>query len=742
MRHLRAKFCLLPLLLLTLLSIPAAAQEELAPGEVEFQVSLGYSSYALPVANSATGRGWAAAGNMAWQAAYNHSVVPVRVDILHRQPMALSGYVEVESPYAAPREADPQGHPCVVRRGFIAPPSAPVSLMLRPRVCPPAEPGANVELSVRIYREGNPVPVFAERLSATQLEPAHLYGLLLDGPRGSFYHDQVNPDNHLGLSPQGEQEQRPAIAASLLETDLYTLACDRRQVTLSPLAARDFAFVFAALPEVRQWPEAEQQALVAYALAGGFLCLYGAEGSWQGLDSSPGAHPVGRGYLLAVAGGLEIAREEAVRWLEGELEEFVTLMGGNTASWVPHYVLDDILFDPQLRNRLSSQLTLNAEEAQAELVLAHQPGFLHPVWIRRELARTGALEPWDWPEFSMVDGDPSTTNQLVNIAEELGGTQVKPLSHLATAPRQWFPAYTVVLGVLIALAASGLLRRPTWAAWGMRLVLLAVGGVVFAGVIPLPQPVATARVIETEPGMAVAVSRTVQATAVDRMGIASVELEPEALVRRVAWQQAGRWATGQAGNEKPQQWRSMGGGPFAVVVSEAVVDAPEFPVKLKRNERIDGSWQLVFDTTGIGDHEYCYLMTDLGWQTLEGGRETVNIEWRMPDVGVLPGSVRLMDWEDWLRTALPASARGYILPEQRMAGLLGELNQPRMSGSPANPLWRLGMLALVQNPIGMRGMLNNQLVLLYPTNETGKENSSADKTITIYKATMPLEERP
>jgi hypothetical protein len=186
----------------------------------------------------------------------------------------------------------------------------------------------------------------------------------------------------------------------------------------------------------------------------------------------------------------------------------------------------------------------------------------------------------------------------------------------------------------------------------------------------------------------------------------------------------------------------MGGGPFAVVVSEAVVDAPEFPVKLKHNERIDGSWQLVFDTTGIGDHEYCYLMTDLGWQTLEGGRETVNIEWRMPDVGVLPGSVRLMDWEDWLRTALPASARGYILPEQRMAGLLGELNQPRMSGSPANPLWRLGMLALVQNPIGMRGMLNNQLVLLYPTNETGKENSSADKTITIYKATMPLEERP
>jgi len=57
-----------------------------------------------PVANAALGRDWAANGGFAWQVAYNYSTIPLRVDIVFRQPFAFRARLEVISPHGYARE--------------------------------------------------------------------------------------------------------------------------------------------------------------------------------------------------------------------------------------------------------------------------------------------------------------------------------------------------------------------------------------------------------------------------------------------------------------------------------------------------------------------------------------------------------------------------------------------------------------------------------------------------------------
>ena len=339
---------LMPLLLVC--GKPLCANGQLGIGALQITVDAGYDQFALPVANAALAREWASASGLAWQVAYNSSLVPVRMDIEHRQARALRGRIEVSTEYGYAAEESATAQPVVVTREFLVPPSVPTSLTLLPRVCPPSVSGGTVTLDFRVYLRDLPQPQFEQRLEVVQLEPAHLYSLYLTEP-GSVDRDVINAGNHLGLtSPAGMSGKDTLFPPEMLQSRHYTIACDRRQVTLAPLAARDFAFVIADAGAVRSWPEEEQDGLAAYLIGGGYLCLFNAEGTWHGLDLSRGAMPVGRGNLLPVAGGYTAARREVTGWLEGELAEFVLWCEGRQDGWRPDNLIEMASLPHQVKN--------------------------------------------------------------------------------------------------------------------------------------------------------------------------------------------------------------------------------------------------------------------------------------------------------------------------------------------------------------------------------------------------------
>ncbi|HES58739.1 MAG TPA: hypothetical protein ENO21_04850, partial [Firmicutes bacterium] len=429
----------------------AAAQDEMLLGGFELEVQAGYSGYALPVANSQLGRDWADRGPLAWQMAFNYSTVPVRITILHRRADAFRGRIELISTAAFSIEEDPLGHTATTTTDFIVPPSVPYTVSLAPRVCPPSTPGGPARLLLRIYQQGLQTPVDSQVVTVTQLEPAYLYSLLLDGPPGDRYSDAVNPDNELELAmPDGFDA-----VDGLLTSRHWLISCPREQVTGLPLAARDFAFVVADLSEVVEWDDVEQRALVQYVIGGGHLCLYNVStASWQGLNLDSAALPAGRGFVRVVRGGLDQARLALSDWLAGELEEFTLLCGGTAGG-------DRLALADSSENLLASldldDIFASSEESE---IPSHRPGYLHPVWVYREACRSGAQEPWQGPEFLV--NEPRAWMHNEALRQSIGANMqfnVPPLAHAASAPRELPRAWKLFAVLLPALLLLGGLVR-------------------------------------------------------------------------------------------------------------------------------------------------------------------------------------------------------------------------------------------------------------------------------------------
>jgi hypothetical protein len=723
----------------------AAAQNGLVLGGAAVRISAGYGGYALPVANSALARDLAARSGLAWQAGFNYSTIPVHVSVEHRQPMARSVRVSVSTPYgyAAEELAQAEQPPAftpqtTVSHELLVPPSVPVRAVLLPRVCPPSQPGATLKLRVKAEVEGQP-PI-THSIELTQLEPAHLYSLWLDGPPGQFLQHSLNEDNHLQLMPPVDRAGMPAFEPEVLTSRHYILGVDRRDLTLAPLAARDFAFALADLAQVSLWPETEQQALVAFMLGGGHLCLYGARGSWQGLDLSVGLRPIGRGNLVAVGGGADEARAAINRWLEGELEELTLWLGGSSNGWRTQRLLNAGDLNDQL-----NLLPLLAADPDEPDVISHRAGYLHPVWIYRETCRGGALEPWDYPEFNTTQDDLAASNRNLRALDDETTEQLMPLQHSVVEARSWPPQLWLLLaGLPLVLLIGGSVARRPWLPAVLAVLALSGGGWLWWQARPLRTPPLRLSLIDSEPGLAWAVEREAQAGRTDRNGVLSLPLPEGALLRRLSWSSPGDWEV--SGDRHGSVWHGRQGGPLVTLCAEAARSAPEPPVTVQRSRRDASALELVVDTRQLEGRE-CYLLTPLGWQVLPGGQETLRLELALPRITLRPGRERLAAWEDCLASWLPRAPHSPSVLERRTVELLryraaqDEMPPPAEGPTVAEDRDRLAWLGLLQYPVGLRGGLSGQGVLLAPL-APDPEGGSETETLQYLRLTFPLEPVP
>lgn len=724
----------------------AAAQSGLGLGDAEVRISAGYGGYALPVANSALARDWAARSGLAWQAGFNYSTIPVQVSIEHRQPMARTVKVSVTTSYGYAAEelaqADKPPHATpqtTVSRELLVPPSVPARAVLLPRVCPPSQPGGMLKLQVAVEVEGQPWG--ALRYDVTQLEPAHLYSLWLDGPPDLQFQDTLNADNHLRLMPPVDRAGVPAFEPEQLTSRHYILGVDRRDLTLAPLAARDFAFALADLAQVSLWPEAEQRALVTFMLGGGHLCLYGARGSWQGLDLSSAVRPVGRGNLLSVGGGPDEARAAIARWLEGELEELTLWLGGSSGGWRAQRLLNA----GDLNDQLNLTPLLAGDPEQPD-VISHRAGYLHPVWIYRETCRAGALEPWDYPEFNTGHGDLSDSNRNLRALDEELTQRLVPLQHSVVEARAW-PAelWLLVLGLPLALLIGGTIARRPWLAPSLAVLALGGGGWLWWQTQPLRTPPLRLSLIDSELGLEEAVDRQAQAGRADRDGDLSLALPADAMLRRLSWSSPGGWRL--SADRHGAVWHGRHGGPLLTLSAEGARSAPRPPVTIERRRRGPSTLELTCDTRGLAGDE-CYLLTPLGWQVLPGGQESLRLELALPEITPWPGRARLQGWEEHLADWLPGAPRSPSPLSRRTVELLRHHADPDewSATTPAPDLAaqgrdRLAWLGLLQLPVGLRGGLSGQGVLLAPLDATAEAEGGAE-TLEYLRLTFPLEPPP
>ncbi len=694
----------------------------------------GYAGYAFPLAEPALARAVMADSGLAWQTAFDHSTIPVRLAINHRRGTAFRGRVEVAAPFAYPLEEDAAQRGSLTSAEFIAPPSVPTDVVLAPRACPPVAPGTPVKLTVRLYQAGVSQPLFTQEAEVIQLEPAHLYSLSLDAPSQEIVHQRINAENRLGLEPPLAGDKRaPLIAPELLASHHYILPEDHRQLTGLPLAAGQFAFVLADAEAVRTWSEAEQRALAQYLLGGGQLCLYHAAGAWLGLDLSAGAQSAGRGSLLPVAGDLAQAQSAVQHWLEGELTELVLWLGGAAQG----ATLDLPGPLPRLA-RLESLLDLYGPAQQDGEVLARRPGYLHPVLFYRETSRQDALEPWDYPEFLSASTETFFNNANLRGFDRLRqGRRFPPLAELAAAARPACGTLWLIAG-LAALPAllAGFNRRRAW--------LFLLPGLAGTG-LALHYWQAEPQIREQPLGLAVydlaanlpgaAVARELQALQLGQRGAARLELTPGALLRHIAWQPPGDWSWHAAADGA--RWQGAGGGSFAAVSTTAPVAAPDLPVSLALSRGAAGRWRLTLDTSALAPEQRCFLLTPLGWQVIPGGRAQVVCEVELPQMPFAPGLERLRAIRRFLAARTAAAPNSWQTIYDRSSDLA--LAEAALPGGPFGPpapagLEQLGWAGLVQQPAGLRGVNWHEAVLIAPL-----PGPAPARTARFVRYSLPLE---
>ena len=698
-------------------------------GGLSIEPIAGYNGFALPVANSALGRAWAAKSGLAWQLAYNYSTVPIRIKILHRFPFAFHGLIEVETAGYARAEA-PGGQMAVYSREVLVPPSVPTTIYLAPRVCPQSSPGRTVRLDVRITQLGTSGRLSQQVLpvTVTQLEPAHLYSLLLDGTPGRYDLDVVNAANNLQLEFPADLRWDPA----LLESANYTIPVEREMLTQLPLAARDFAFVLADLSAVNSWPAAQQLALAQFVIAGGHLCLFNATaGVWQGLPLGRGAQLVGRGLLLPVAGGYDQARQAVTGFLEGEVTEFVLWTGGSCAG--------RSISIADATERLTRGLDLSAiygvDEAESG-ALSHRPGFLHPVWLYRESCNAAALEPWDYPEFSQQATNAAASNrnltsafytQQLKLVPMAYQSQVRPAAPLALS------ALLLCLPLLIALLGCRL--RPRWVIAALTVAALSGGAVLWWRATPAAPAPLQLRLVDADLRCRGAAERVLLASYPTHDQALSMGLPAGALVRRVAWNPPGPWRVDET--DARLSWSGRDSSGFvALAYDSPLAQAGHAPVSMTWQRIGPDSLRMQFDTSRLPTGQHSYLLTPLGWTVLAGGLKAQYVELNLGPMPAVPGYARLAAW-DAVYSARPNIWQGQG-PAQVVQGEIAlRLNNSAgaRTAGPITELERLGYSGLLQQPCGLRGLTRNQCVLFIPLEH---KSGAAD----FMRLSFPLEPEP
>jgi len=742
------------------------AQDALDVGQVLTRVYAGYGGYALPVANSALARQWAADGGLAWQVGMNYSTIPVFIDILHRQPMARRVRVAVTSEFGYALEemqqagagtgaTAPRSPAVSVTREVLVPPSVPVSISLLPRTCPPSRPGNIQRLAVKVEIEGQQQPLIYSP-EVIQLEPAHLYSLYLDGPAGDFYRDYVNQDNHLDLQiPIATDEAQQQVLAELLATRLYTMGIDHHEMTLAPLAARDFAFVVASLEQVRAWPEEDQQALLAFMVSGGRLCLFNADGRWQGLNLTADALPVGRGYLLPVAGDFAAARQAIVGWLEGELSELTLWCRGSVGGWQSEVLSHEADLGEQL-----DLAALFGLADQSGVVTSHRPGFMHPLWIYREACFLGALEPWTYPEFTTADTHVVTNNVNLSTLEndsdapaarETRPTNLLPFRLYVGEVRKWPVALGwIALALPLVVLFGGL--RPRIRALLPIIALATLTGSVAAWWLakPLQPPPLHALLLDVDQALPLAVIRELTAARVSPRAETGLALAAGSFVRRVSWNPVGPWTV--ESTDHRWRWRGIGRDNTVSLLTETYADSPRLPVSVASRRVDDSNLELTIDTSGLPARDECYLLTPLGWIVVPGNQPRYKVHLELPPITERPGLQRIRAWEARLEAWLPAQRRFGSLMQGRNNSLLRHLNQitqsagdadrAASSGSTAIPhasAAQLAWMGLAQNPTAERGLIHHQGVLFAPLDPTAVVAGEAGQTMAFLRLTFNLE---
>lgn len=715
--------------------------DSLGEGDFSFRAVAGYgeAGYALPVANSALGREWAMNSGFAWQLAYGQSILPVRVDIEHRMPSAFRGRIEVESEYAySPQEKGFPAHGTYSRE-ILVPPSAKRSFYFPVRACPPSAPGELVTATVRLFSGGNQTPLLETVAEATQLEPAHVYTLYLDGPAGQVAEDELNAGNYLHLVfPEQSQPSLPLGGFGASSFTNYTIACDRELLTSMPSATSDFAFVCADLHAVTRWPATEQQALFAYVLGGGYLCLFGAETPWMG-HGPPGVtgaqfckrYQPGRGELLLCRGGLEDARQQMKAYLEGELTEFVLWQGGSCSG----QRLDlDLAFALGRRAKLAS--VYGADAKTSSLVVSHEPGYLNPILAYRELCRQAALVPFDYPEFSLLASGSGTQARIASANRNLAPLdskrgQLPPelLSTLSLAPLP-IPLLACT-GLLTLLLTISLERAPRGhtakfkLAQAARLGLLALGIASAWAVLLAARPVAAQQMklglVDRSLTESVEARTELHLRSAAKPGGLDLDLPPRAVLRRFLGDPPQNWAW-QAGLDSSRAARLR--GPANHFISASLTDwgaaagvlkgssaAPAVEVTLRRlsAQRL----QLTINNSALAADTGCWLASPNGLEYFARSPEPVLVELWAPDTGSLPGLKRL----NQMRQALDAPAGQRRMLEALLSDR-GEAVQRILAERPEacgarSALERLALGAALQLPCGIRGCLFQSPAIYY-----------------------------
>ncbi|MCC7479402.1 hypothetical protein IT575_13235 [bacterium] len=721
-------------LCLLLLCHAAAAQQpapedELVSGGIVFKVHAGYGntdySFALPVPNGALARQGASNTGLAWQLAYNQSVLPVQVYIYHRFPSAFKGRVEVECRNSVSL-AEAGGNPVLtISRDLLVPPGVEQQIILLPRVVPPVSPGSPVWLTVRLYQGDNEKPVSVERTYAYQLAPDFLYSLHLDAP-DEIVADDINPGNERGLALRvgipnyGMQD----VSAQLLSMRHFSLPAPHAQITGAPLAARDFAFVIADLSQVLLWSAEEQAGLESYLTSGGHLLLYntGTQSSWRGRPlSRPGA--AGRGILLPVQGGFDAAREALRRWLSGELEEFVLLAGGSVGGFAFNEL--DLPSDQRLSGQLNLASLLGLyrprrfqppmvdNPAQAYSQPGWPPyeaGYLNPVYVYRESCRCAAREPWDFPQYSRPNSRylaNSYFNFVVQNAEDgLRSSPPPPLSQLARMQRR-IPWPLALGGLpLVLLAAFSLpLRQRALRSALVVLLLLSLGACVWLWLQQRPQPALAVRLdlLDIDRGSSGAVRRSLYASSRSGQADEQIALPPDALLRRLAQSPAGnlRWNT-----SRPEGWREAqsdlqvsGGGEYLACSYEVHEPASELAGAIKVQSTRSGELlRLALDTSAIDSAAGCFLQTPLGWQLVPAGVQDFKVELRLPRLDPWPGPQRLRQWQQLWRSRSSGWARQLEMNSIGEQSRIMLALQGKLAGGDEE-LKRLAWLGVVAQPL-------------------------------------------
>lgn len=713
---------------------------EVPLGGFKFATYAGYRdelsdiAYSFPMGNAALGRDWAGTGPLQWQLAYGYSVVPVLVLFEHRQPSAQHIRVEVLSahPYAreelqtymGPDTPEDLSRQLAIFSGeMLVPPSVPTSFVITPRYVPEAQPGTSVHLKVVMYLNHSLRPARSEDLDVVVLDPAHLYFLNLDGPSEPPEEMVINAGNKLDLKYDGKTKLDPSILTGML----YGIPISRRVFTGAPLAARDFAFVTADAQQVAAWPEEEQLALESFMLAGGRLCLYNMQQPWRGFDNAADS-PVGRGFLLAVNGPYADALQAMLSWTEGELEEFTLLTGGSVRGDVASSSSGNSLFG---NFGLRLEQVYGTDELTGSFP-ARRPGFLHPIWLNRELSSDNAMEPWDFPEYQLRR--PRTSGPLISgmaLASGITNTQPAELALLdAVVPLRPFPLGLLsILGCLLAaMLVLARVRRQQQLPWIIAVMLLIL--LPWVLLTPLQYRPVRLLLLDRDLRSDSAGSRRLNVLLSHSNGSSSLQMPVDALIRRVVWSPPGSFY-----QDRLRSYSEFSGSGEAqsvnLYVDAAVADAPQFPVGIEVQHNA-GRTSLRLDTSRLPDGQFCLLQSPLGYEAIAGGQQSVTLQLNLGSIPVRPGLERIQAIRAMHEGGSSQGDPNLSLFDSMLKSLRRSL-RAEQPGSLAEICWS----GLLRQPTGLLGANQSQLVLVV-VDPNPVVNAAGGQEITVQRMCIPL----